>query len=353
VKKTIPTLMFLLSALLAAPTPAAAAEPNGFGYYHTYKEVKALIDNAVAAHPGIAKRFNIGRTYEGRKMWGIKISDNVAANEDEPEVFINAQIHARERASGELALATIGWLTNNYGGTDSLGQRVTDIVNSREIFIVPVMNPDGAEFDISGGNWHQWRKNRQPIPGSSAIGVDLKRQFGYMWGASGNVSDKPSSDFYRGPNAWYAPEVRHYRDFVNGRYQNGKQQIKVILSLHSAGRLVLWPYSYTKADVPPEMPQDDHDAFVALGRKLASLNGYKPEQGSDLYKVPGDQDDWAYHTWGIFTVTFEMKPGANRRYYPTQSELNADVANNRGAVLYLLEQADCAYREAGLAAGHC
>jgi len=286
-------------------------------------------------------------------MWGIKISDNVGLDEAEPEVFVNAEIHARERASRELALATIGWLTDNYGGSDALGQRVTDIVNSREIFIVPVMNPDGAEYDISGGTWHQWRKNRQPIPGSTAIGVDLNRQFGYMWGGGGNASDKPNSDFYRGPNAWYAPEVRHYRDFVNSRYLNGKQQIKVILSLHTAGRLVLWPYSYTKADVPPDMTQDDHDAFVALGRKLASLNGYTPEQGSDLYRVPGDQDDWAYHEWGIFPITFEMKPGANRRYYPTESELNADINNNRTAVLYLFEQADCAYREAGLAAAHC
>ena len=299
-KKTIPTLLLLLTALLAAPMPAAAAEPAGFGYYHTYQEVKALIDNAVAAHPGIARRFNIGKTYEGRKMWGIKISDNVGVDEAEPEVFVNAEIHARERASSELALATIGWLTDNYGGSDALGQRVTDIVNSREIFIVPVMNPDGAEYDISGGTWHQWRKNRQPIPASSAIGVDLNRQFGYMWGGGGNASDKPNSDFYRGPNAWYAPEVRHYRDFLSSRYINGKQQIKVILSLHTAGRLVLWPYSYTKANVPPDMTQDDHDAFVALGTKLASMNGYTPEQGSDLYRVPGDQDDFAYHEWGIF-----------------------------------------------------
>jgi len=354
VKKTIPTLIFLVSALLAAPTPAAAAElPGGFGYYHTYGEVKALIDNAVATHPGIAKRFNIGRSYEGRKIWGIKISDNVRTNEDEPEVFINAQIHARERAPGELALATIGWLIDNYGEGDALGQRVTDIVNSREIFIVPVVNPDGAEFDISGGVWHQWRKNRQPIPGSNEIGVDLNRQFGYKWGNGGNASTNPASDVYQGPYAWFAPEVRRYRDFVNGRFFNGKQQIKVILSLHSAGKLVLWPYSYTKADVPPEMPQNDHHAFVALGTKLASLNGYKPEQGSDLYRVPGDQDDWAYHEWGIFTFTFEMKRGAARRYYPTQSELDADIGNNRGAVLYLLEQADCPYREAGLTAGHC
>jgi hypothetical protein len=353
VKKILPTLTLLVLATLAVPFPAAAGEVSGFEYYHTYAEVKALIKNTAAAHPGIARAFSIGKSYEGRKIWGIKISDNVGTDENEPEVFVNSQIHARERAAGELGLAIIEWLTDNYGGSDALGQRVTDIVNSREIYVVPVVNPDGSEYDMSGGHWHQWRKNRQPIPDSSQMGVDLNRQFGYMWGGGGNVSTNPASDVYQGPYAWYAPEVRKYRNFVNSRYVNGKQQIKVILSLHSAGKLVLWPYSYTKADVPPEMPQDDHDAFVALGRKLASLNGYKPEQGSDLYRVPGDMDDWAYHEWGIFAYTFELKRGANKRYYPTKPELDADISNNKPAVLYLLEQADCPYREAGLSAGHC
>ena len=353
-KRTFPILFLLLVAALAAPMPAAASTlPNGFGFYHTYSEVKGVIKGAVADHPGIAKRFNIGRSYEGRKIWGIKISDNVNTDENEPEVFINAQIHARERASNELALAIIGWLTNNYGGGDALGQRVTDIVNSREIFIVPTVNPDGAEFDITGGRWHQWRKNRQPIPDSTEIGIDLNRQFGYEWGCCGGSSQNPASSTYEGPSPWYAPEVRAYRDFVNKRVVNGHQQLRVILSLHTAGRLVLWPYSYTKQDVPAEMPQDDHDAFVALGTHLANLNGYKPEQGSDLYKVRGDQDDWAYHEYGIFTFTFELTRGAAKRYYPTQPELTKDLNDNQPAVLYLLEQADCTYRDAGLAATHC
>lgn len=326
---------------------------TGFAFYHTYAEVKAELDQAVAAHPDIARRFNIGRSYEGRKIWAIKISDNVGSDENEPEIFINAQIHARERATNELALAIVGWLTESYGDTDSFGQRVTDIVNSREIFIVPTMNPDGAEFDMKGGRWHEWRKNRQPIPNSSKIGVDLNRQFEYKWGCCGGSSGKPGAWNYRGPYPWYAPEARRYRNFVDNRVVNGEQQIRVILSLHSAGRLVLWPYAYTKQDVPPDMTQDDHDTFVALGTELANLNGYRPEQGSDLYIVDGDQDDWAYHEHGIFAFTFEMKRGSKDRYYPSQSELAIDIANNRPAVMHLLEQADCPYRAAGLQATYC
>jgi len=352
VKKSLPTLLLLVLVALALPAPAAAAEVKGFKYFHTYAEVKGLIDSTVAAHPTIAKRFNIGQSYQGRKIWGIKISDNVGANENEPEVLVHAQIHARERASGELALSIIGWLTDNYGGGDALGQRVTDIVNTREVFIIPVLNPDGAEFDMSGGTWHEWRKNRQPTPNGINIGTDLNRNFGYKWGGTGS-SGQQSSNNYRGPSPFSAPESRRLRDWLAKRVVNGQQTMKVALGLHSAGGLVLWPYSYTKVDVPPEMPQDDHDAYAAFSRALAALNGYKAEQGSDLYPVAGDHDDFMYHEWGIFTVSFELRKGATRRYYPTPAELSNDINNNRPAVLYLLEQADCPYRAAGLEGEHC
>jgi hypothetical protein len=352
-RRFLPAISLPLLLVLALPTPVAAAMPAGFGHFHTYPEVKAAIDSAVANHPGIARSFSIGRSYQGRQIWAIKISDNVSSDENEPEVFINAQIHARERAPNELALFMIRLLTNRYGQTSALGQRVTSIVNTREIFIVPTVNPDGAQFDIKGGDWHEWRHNRQPIPNTNKIGVDLNRQFGYMWGCCGGSSGNPGAWNYRGPEPWFAPEVRAYRDFVNSRVIGGEQQIRVLLSLHSAGRLVLWPYSYTKEDVPPDMTADDHAAFVALGTEMARLNGYRPEQGSDLYKVDGDQDDWAYHQHGIFAFTVEMQRGANSRYYPSASEIRADLARNRPAVLHLLETADCPYRDAGLGAEHC
>jgi hypothetical protein len=353
VKRSLYVVVLLNLLVLMAPATAAAAEPAGYEYFHTYAEVKAELDAAEVNFPAIARGFDIGESYQGRKIWAIKISDNVDVDEDEPEIFINAQIHARERATNELALYVVALLTQNYGGADGLGLRVTDIVNTREVFIVPTVNPDGAEFDMKGGRWHEWRKNRQPIPNSRKIGVDLNRQFGYKWACCGGSSAKPRSPTYHGPNAWYAPEAQRYRDFVMSRVVDGRQQLRVILSLHSAGRLILWPYSYTYEDIPPEMPADDHYAFVALGKELASLNGYRPEQGSDLYIVDGDQDDWAYHEYGIFTYTFEMTRGALKRYYPTQSELATDIAANRPAVLHLLEQADCPYRAAGLASVHC
>lgn len=346
-----PIVLALAAALLTpAPAAAAGAEPPGFEHFHTYAEVKAAIDDAVVAHPDIAASFSIGTSYEGREIWGIKISDNVALDEDEPEVFFNAQIHALERPGNELAMYLIDQLVAGYG-TD---EQITRIVDSREIWIVPVVNPDGAEYDISGGRFHIWRKNRQPSATGTPIGIDLNRNFEFQWGCCRSGSSaKPGASRYRGTAPWQAPEAAAYRDFINSRVINGKQQIRASISFHSAGRMVLWPYGYTSADVPPTMAYDDWLAFVALGTQMAALNGYRPQQASALYLLNGAQDDWEYHEHHIFAFTFELTKGARFRHYPTADEVAADNALNRAPLLLLLEQADCPYRAAGLETTYC
>ena len=106
----------------------------------------AEIQAPQAAHPDIVALRSIGKSYQGRDLWVAKVSDNVAADEAEPEVLFDGLHHAREHLSLEQTLAILRWLTDGYG-TD---QRITDIVNSREIWIVFAVNPDGAEYDLTG-----------------------------------------------------------------------------------------------------------------------------------------------------------------------------------------------------------
>ena len=346
----------MLGLLLATVQPVAGAEPPGFAYFHTYAENEALIDNLVAAHPDIAAKFSIGKSYEGREIWGIELTSNVTGStKGKPEAFINGLMHARERASNELALYMMQVLANNYGLSGNLGARVTKILNSTVVWIVPMMNPDGAEYDFSGSTPKHWRKNRQPTPNPNYVGIDLNRQFPYTWNCCGGLtSSKPSSDYYQGPAAAVAPEVQDYMNFVESRETaSGKSKITEILSLHSAAKEVLWPYSYTKADVPSDMTADDHAAFVALGMGIANRDGYKPQQGSDLYIVSGDQDDWAYGVHGIFAETIELPRGSASKYYPSLAEINKFNNQNRGAVLWYLEQAGCPYGPAGLGGKYC
>jgi murein tripeptide amidase MpaA len=355
----------LLSAITFATAPvaqAATAEfPSGYERYHTNSEVDAALDAAVAAYGqgqgAILKRYVIGRSFEGREMWAVKISDNVARDENEPEVLSESGMHAREHITVEMALYMMDLLTKNYGRSDALGQRVTSIVNSREIWIIPVLNPDGAESDIAGGAFHKWRKNRQTFDWTRKVGIDLNRNFGYMWGGKGSAA-KPGSGQYRGQFPFQATEAGVLRDFILGRRVDGRQQIRAVFNWHSYGEFIMWPYGYTKEDVPRTMTVDDHSAFVALAQRMASLNGYSAHQGSDSYIYSGDFPAWAYGAERLFVFTFEMYPKwgagpAGGGFYPPASVVDAQVQRNREAVLYFLEQADCPYRAAGLGATNC
>jgi carboxypeptidase T len=351
-RRALTSALALCVLLSLSVSPAAAAGfPAGYDDYHTYDEMVARIDAAVAAYPDIVRKFSIGRSHEGRQIWAVKISDNVHVDEDEPEIVSDGLLHARERLTSEMNLYLIRILTEGYASNS----RIRQIVNTREIFIIPMLNPDGGEYDISGSEFRRWRKNRQPNAGTSAIGTDLNRNFGFKWACCGGSSGNPSSDNYRGANAWSAPEVRAYHDFVDSRVVGGRQQIRAALTWHTAGEYVLWPYAYTTKSLPKTMSADDRQALMSLAKGMASRNGYRAQQSGAWYISDGDQIDWLYGEHRIFAFTVEMYPrsGGSMRWYPSPSLIGPETKRNRDAVLWLLEQADCGYRAAGLGATHC
>ena len=267
----------LLASFGAAPASAADPDfPSGQEAFHTYAEMAAEVQAAADAYPAIVERFSIGKSYKGRDLWAVKVSDNVGTDEPEPEVMLDGLHHADEHMSLEMTLSILRWLTEGYGSST----RITNIVDSREIWIVFAMNPDGATYDIKDGSYHSWRKNRQPTSGSTAIGTDLNRNYDYRWGCCGGASSSPSSSRYRGKAAFSAPETRAFRDFVRSRVIDGRQQIRASMSFHTTGRLVMWPYGYTLTNVPSDMTTDDQAAFAAIGKTMAASNGYKPIQAS-------------------------------------------------------------------------
>ena len=136
--------------------------------------------------------------------------------------------HSDEHMGTEMTLHILHWLVDGYGTVP----RITNIVNSREIWIVFTVNPDGAEYDISGGKFHYWRKNRQPTPKTTSIGTDLNRNYSYHWGGGGRTSSNPAAITYRGTSAFSTPEARAMRDFLASRVVNGRQQIRTAITFH-------------------------------------------------------------------------------------------------------------------------
>jgi carboxypeptidase T len=330
-----PLAAIFAAVLLASTALGVSAKefPAGKEGYHSYAELTAEVAAVAAAHPDIVQRFSIGQSYKGREIWAAKVSDNVTVDEDEPEVMFDAGHHSDEHMGTEMTLRILHWLADGYG----VDPRISDIVDTREIWIVFLMNPDGAEFDIKGGHFHFWRKNRQPTPGSSSIGTDLNRNYGYKWGGGGRTSTNPQAITYRGPAAFSSPEDRAMRDFLASRVIGGRQQIRAGISFHEYGRLVMWPYGYTKKNVPSDMTTDDHAALAKIGRHMASTNGYRPEQASDLYITSGTSRDFEYGSYRIFSYTFELSV----KDYPDDSKIASETGRNKEAVLYLMEHAWC------------
>jgi carboxypeptidase T len=338
----------LLAVGLATVFPHGAGAatgdfPRGWEGFHTYAEMSREVAAVAAAHPSIVRRFSIGKSYQGRELWAAKVSDYVWADEREPEVLFDGLHHAREHMSLEMTLAILHWLVDGYG-RDS---KITALVNTREIWIIFAVNPDGAEYDISGGQYHLWRKNRQPTPGSSYIGTDLNRNYDYHWGCCGGSSGNPRSITYRGRRPFSAPETRVVRDFVNSRVINGRQQIRAHITFHTNGELVLWPYGYTRTDVPYDMTTADRNALARLGRGMAARNGYTAMQSSSLYITDGDEIDWMYGVHRIFSYTWELYPTETPTvwgdHYPPDEKIATQTARNRKALLYLIDQAGCVY----------
>lgn len=325
--------------------------PSADSKYHNYAETNAEIDQRLAAYPSIMSKRVIGKSYQGRDIVAIKVSDNVATDENEPEVLLTFHQHAREHLTVEMALYLLRELGAGYG-SDS---RVTNMVNGREIWIVPDLNPDGGEYDIATGSYRSWRKNRQPNSGSSYVGTDLNRNWNYKWGCCGGSSGSTSSETYRGASAESAPEVKVVADFVRSRVVGGKQQITAGIDFHTYSELVLWPFGYTTADTATGMTTDDAAAFKAVGQKMAASNGYTPEQSSDLYITDGSIDDYLWGSQKIFDYTFEMYPTSSSGggFYPPDEVIERETSRNRDAVLQLLENADCMYRSIGKATQYC
>ena len=321
---------FTVESVSAGDVGTFELEPE----YYTYPEVVSELSQIESDHSAIAKKISIGTSYEDRDIPGIKISDNVGTEESEPEIFICAMHHAREAATANVAMYIINQLTDNYGSD----QTVTDLVNGREIYIIPIVNPDGKVYDDSGGSYgsgRSWRKNRQPCTGGT--GTDLNRNYSYGWGGSGS-SGSCTSDTFRGYEAFDAPESAAVRDFFNAH-----PDINVLLTYHSYGNLVLWPWGYT---YDPIADADDREVHETMGEQYASYVDYTPQQASDLYLASGTTDDWSFGVtqnddMPCFSFTVELEGGG---FYPPPSALPSMCADNYEGALYFIDCADNPYK---------
>jgi len=303
---------------------------EGFGFgsmggYFTLNEIYARLDTMYMLYPNIiTQKFQIGSTIENRPIYAVKISDNPNINEDEPQVHINALIHAREPAGMMAVMYYMYYLLENYG----TNPEVTYLVNNREIYFIPCMNPDGYEYNRStnpnGGG--MWRKNRRNNGGS--FGVDLNRNWGYMWGFNNTGSSPtPSSETYRGTAPFSEPESQAVRNLCL------QKNFKTALNYHTYSNLLLYPWGYINQPTP------DNDLFIEYSTDMVALNGYQNGQPPViLYDVNGATDDWMYGEQDAKPKIISMTPevgSSSDGFWPPQSRIFPLAMENLKPNLYI------------------
>jgi carboxypeptidase T len=302
--------------LSAQPSPYAAG-------YHSFEEVEKEIAEIAERHPDIVKKISLGKSPEGRDIWALKITQNAQDDTSHKSgIVITGCHHAREWMTVEAPLKVINDLTAS--DNPNAQKRLEDA----EIWVVPVVNPDGYEYSRTESSY--WRKNRRPLgvdqngKPTSAIGVDLNRNYwdgksehAYVYRPPGDTpgntsddysatSDNPRDDTYRGPFGASEPEVKAVLDL-----QLSRPNIKAVLDYHSYGDTILYPYGYTR-DASPNKA-----LYQEIGQKMqAASSGFSLQQSVGLYPAAGTSDD-THDLNGILNFTIEM----GRSFQPNPKQI--------------------------------
>ncbi|KYK31345.1 MAG: hypothetical protein AYK23_03600 [Candidatus Proteinoplasmatales archaeon SG8-5] len=352
----VPHIFSRGSSEFAYVEPPTGSDIFDFTTYHSYNETVRFLQTISSSYPNITKLVSIGVTFEGRDIWAMKVSDNPGIEEDEPEVFFSGCHHAREWMTTEVCLYTLAFLVDGYSSNST----ITDLVDNRQIWFVPVVNPDGRVFDSPGDDPadhsyqpYGWRKNRFDN-GDGTFGVDLNRNYDYMWGGVG-ASRVTDSYTYRGTEPFSENETSAIRDFV------GVHDFVFAVNYHSYSQLILYPWGYTFNDTADAL------VFEQVGRGMSeritnragsSYPGYVPQKGSELYYLSGVADDWHYGVHGTFSFcvelypslkdfTIQQDPAVSMPYdifHPRPDKVLPVCQDNLPAALYLMDISDDPYQ---------
>jgi carboxypeptidase T len=298
------------------------------GDYHSYSELEADLQDLERTFPQLARLFTIGISLENRNIYALKISDNVSQDEEEAEVLFLGCHHAREWISVEVPFLLARFLLERYS-VDAAARRAVD---QSEIWIVPLVNPDGLEYSIKF--YRYWRKNRR-LNSDGSFGVDLNRNYGYSWGYDDRGSSpEPVSEVYRGAGPFSEPETRAVRDlFIRRDFQ-------ALISYHSYSQVILYPWGFIAA------PTDKEALFDSLASSMANLiqaangrlYGYG-RAGDSFYLTNGDTTDWAFGVAGIPAFTIELPPidQLGGGFFNAERDIDPIFRENLPAALHLID----------------
>jgi len=335
---TILLLLVSFNSVCFSTADVTTVNPQPYEYY-TYQEMTDLLHNLSMNYPDILSLSSIGTTYEGRDIWLVTLSDNPTVLEDEPEVLFMGAHHGNEKPSFEVLIFFIQYVCEHYGeesydddqdglvnediidgidndadgllDEDPSEERVKQIIDSTQLYVIPMVNPDGVEYD--------WRKNRAPNYGAdgtsteiTSYGVDLNRNYGYMWNIVYLLPEKYYVEWITNEESWtYRGEAPFCENESSAIKQLAEtHDISISLSYHDYGEFMLFPWMHTSRHTPHE------SLFRSVGENMSRINKYDlriyGQYGDREYLIPqyqgtpGSSENWLYGEHDILAFTMEL-----------------------------------------------
>ncbi len=249
---------------------------KGAGYYYDPDENWNFWCDLAANNADLVDTpVTIGQSYQGRDIYVIQITSPTGGYK--PAICFSSLIHAREPGGNSVLIDFANWLVDNYDGGDT---RAAYILDNATVYILPIANPDGYAYNMPNGGMH--RKNMNYTQGD---GVDLNRNWGYMWGYDDiGSSPDPYDECYRGTSAFSEVETQVQRDFLMD------VQPIVAMSYHTYGGDLLYPWGYNNSATP------DEALFQSWASAMTADNNYDYGRCGQVlgYNSNGDQLDWMY-----------------------------------------------------------
>ena len=291
--------------------------------YHTYDKVVAELRAFHDRYPALTELKVYGKSLENRDLYAIKITSAVIADSSaKPKILFNAMHHAREVMTTEVAMDTIEFLLTKYGQD----AKVTGWVNANEIWVAPMVNPDGNNKVWTSDS--MWRKNAR-----GGYGVDINRNYPFKWGSCDGSSGSTGAQDYRGPSAGSEPETQALMSLVT------TVKPAFDISYHSYSELVLFPYGCEGQRT------ETREVVERIGGDMAHLlpsdngNGtYTPGTPWELlYAVDGGDIDWMYATHQVIPYVIELN-SSSAGFQPPFSKRQPTVEKARAAWALLLDR---------------
>ncbi|KAL7480058.1 hypothetical protein ACHAW6_005764 [Cyclotella cf. meneghiniana] len=312
----------------------------GFDCFHNIQGMMDAMLDLEKEYPDLVSVQSIGKSFLKDDIYAMKITAK-GTSSSKGKMLLTGGVHAREYAPPELLMRFAADALDKYNKDAD----TTWILEHTEIHIIFYVNPDGRRKAEEEPNT-MWRKNVDPGNdkcSDSTYGVDINRNFDFLWGDISGASKSPCDDDYMGTSAGSETETQALTEYAKSLFPEaqrkkdpvgqmdepfGEDIMGLYMDIHAYGGFTYYPWGHKDTKSP------DNASLEALGRKISSFNGYDLWAGSQpdfQYPVSGDTSDYMYAVLGVASFGLEI----GQAFYESCAVFENDILpSNLPALMY-------------------